>query len=137
MDESTKRSRDNRQREQDFLAANPKQDSVSVINTQPLIPVFYDDCMVTGGDELSPSGIKPMFVIGRWLADAAPINIIKPHAATCEQFERAHSPDYVRRIFNGAATAIPRHSLPTRMAGSPPGPSTRTASSNRGSNPVR
>ena len=32
--------------------------------------------------------------------------------------------------------AVPQFSLPTRIAGSPPGPTTRSASSKRGSNPV-
>ena len=37
----------------------------------------------------------------------------------------------------GATPAIPQHSLPTRIAGSPSGPTIRIASSNRGSKPVR
>ena len=41
-----------------------------------------------------------------------------------------------RRIGRGAAPATPKHSLPTRTAGSPDGPTTSMASSNRGSNPV-
>jgi hypothetical protein len=41
-----------------------------------------------------------------------------------------------RRIDSGAAPATPMHSLPTSKAGSPVGPTTSIASSNRGSNPV-
>lgn len=102
MDESTKASRERHLREQDFLAANPKAHSVTEINTNPLIPVFYDDLMVTSDSGFSPSAAKPKFVLGRWLADQQAIRIIKPRPATCEQFYRAHDEDYVRGVFNGA-----------------------------------
>ena len=42
-----------------------------------------------------------------------------------------------RRIGRGAAPAMPKHSLPTRIAGSPAGPTMSRASSKRGSKPVR
>ena len=38
MDESTRRSREKHQREQDFLAANPGQHGAHVINTNPVDP---------------------------------------------------------------------------------------------------
>ncbi len=41
------------------------------------------------------------------------------------------------RSGNGAASAEAKHSLPTSRAGSPLDPTTSTASSKRGSNPVR
>lgn len=101
MDESTKASRERRQREQDFLVANPGQHSVTVINTNPLIPVFYTDLMVTSAGGVSPSAAKPKYAISRWLADEQPIKIINPRPATCEQFYRAHDADYVNGVFNG------------------------------------
>lgn len=102
MDESTKASRERHQREQDFLAANPGQHSVTEINTNPLIPVFYTDLMVANTGGASPSAAKPKYAISRWLADEQPIKIITPRPATCEQFYRAHSEDYVEGIFTGA-----------------------------------
>ena len=102
MDESTKVSRERRQREQDFLAANPGQNSVTEINTNPLIPVFYSDLMTTSAGGISPSAAKPKYAIGRWLAEDQPIKIIAPRPATCEQFYRAHDKDYVDGVFNGS-----------------------------------
>ena len=102
MDESTRRSREKHQREQDFLAANPGQHGAHVINTNPLIPVFYTDLMATSAGGVSPSAAKPKYAISRWLADDQPIKIITPHPATCEQFYRAHDKGYVDGIFTGA-----------------------------------
>jgi acetoin utilization deacetylase AcuC-like enzyme len=102
MDESTKASRERHQREQDFMAANPKAHSFAEINTgKVLIPVFYDDLMVTSDGGVSPSAAKPKFAMGRWLADGQPINIIKPRPAKCEQFYRAHAVAYVDGVFSG------------------------------------
>lgn len=102
MDESTKASRERHQREQDFLAANPGQNSVTEINTNPLIHVFYTDMMATSACGASPSAAKPKYAIGRWLADGQPIKIITPRPATCEQFYRVHDNDYVDGVFNGS-----------------------------------
>lgn len=102
MDESTKASRERHQREQDFLAANPGQNSVTEINTNPLIPVFYADMMATSAGGASPSAAKPKYAIGRWLADGQPIKIVTPRPATCEQFYRVHDNDYVDGVFNGS-----------------------------------
>jgi len=65
------------------------------------IPVFYDDVMVCDSGGYSPSAAKPKYAVGSWLAMHAPIDIIAPNAATCEQLCRAHSERYVQGVFNG------------------------------------
>jgi len=67
-----------------------------------MIEHVYDTRMVAPTQGYSPSAAKPAAVVAAWKKAFPDIVSIPPDAATREDFERAHDPDYVRDVLAGA-----------------------------------
>jgi acetoin utilization deacetylase AcuC-like enzyme len=73
------------------------------------MPVFFCDSMQANVASISPSARKPVAAVGSWTALGIPLAIIQPTPATCEDFTRAHDPEFVDailecRVTNGFGT---------------------------------
>ncbi len=68
----------------------------------PRIPVFYSPRMVAQMEGYSPSAYKPRLVADALAASGLPIQIFEPNPVSVADFERVHSPAFVRGILSCA-----------------------------------